>query len=359
VALVVLACVGEPDPEGNRTTWLVDSVPAIDIAASDPHGDVVLIDPVGGTVLSNGTIVIADRWGAAVHFFDARGVLVRSVGRRGAGPGEFSSLSWLGQCGEDSVVVWDGALGRATEIDQLGQIGRQYPIPTDPAMDTPPTFLTCSRHGTIAYLGTPSGYPARPGEFADVQAPLAIADADGQVTHQLGDVPAWDGRWVGRLTSIALSADYLYVGTAESAAVDAYRLNGKRQAIVPVPVAPRPPTRYHLERAVDALVMALGNRDERARMRRLMLERGHLPEYLPPYSALLTDPRGTLWVVLSVSGDPDTRLRGLDHEGRVVADLRVPADVKVFEVGHNYLLTLLADVDGQPHVALYRFARAR
>jgi hypothetical protein len=189
-------------------------------------------------------------------------------------------------------------------------------------------------------------------------APLFLADRAGNVTDVLGDVPAWDGRTQGRLTRIALSGDFLFVGTAESSAIDIYTLHGARQGLLQWAEAPRRATERHYQRAIDRLVMQLSVPDERDGVRSLIREVQPVAEYLPPYTELLADPGGTLWVVLSAPGDSVTRLRAIDQEGTASGELRIPVELRVFEVGNNYVLGAYEDATDEPHVALFRFRRS-
>jgi hypothetical protein len=263
----------------------------------------------------------------------------------------------LGQCGPDTVVVWD-RLDRATVLDREGGVVRQHPIPSHPGMGSPPTFLACSRTGVFAYLGVPRNFPTRIGQPIDMVAPLFLADTRGNVTRSLGDVPAWDGRTQGRLTRIALSHEGLFVGTAESSAVDRYGLDGARRAAVRWDGVRRRAAEHHYQAAIDRLVMGLSGADDRESARRLVRARQPVAEYLPPYTELLTGPDGTLWVVLSAPGDSLTWLRNFDPAGAMLGALRIRVELRVFEVGGDFVLGAYQDTLGEPHVAMFRFRRS-
>jgi hypothetical protein len=348
-----MACREVHRAVGVVNAWWIDSIPSVDISGTDSAGLPLLIDPVGATVLSDGQIVVADRWGTPLRYFDSTGRPIRAVGRSGPGPGEFSIPVWLGQCGPDTVVVWDRQY-RATVLDGAGRVIRQLPIPSDPAMGSPPRFLACSRTGRFAYLGAPRDFQI--GEPAMI--PLFLADRAGNVTDAPGDVPAWDGRTQGRLTRIALSDEFLYVGTAESSAVDIYTHDGIRRGVVQWAQPRRRATERHYRRAIDQLVMQLAAPDDRDRARRVVRERQPVAEYLPPYTELLTDPAGTLWVVLSAPGDSVSRIRAMDREGAALGELRIPVELRVFEVGNDYILGAYEDTTtDEPHVVVFRFRR--
>jgi hypothetical protein len=306
----------------------------------------------GATRLSNGVIVVADPGAPAIRFFDPSGRPLRTVGRGGQGPGEFTAPWWLGQCGADSVFVWDYAQQEMTVIDSAGRIAREYRVLRDPA------FFYCSRDGLFAiHLSPREPLPANE-KVPHQTAALWLADASGNYTRLLGEVPIGENRPLGKLTRIAVARDRLYVGTADSAFVDVYTLDGQRAGALPVGVAPRRPTERNYERAIDAQVAMLGDRETREAARRLLLEIP-MPEYRPPYTNLFADPGGTLWVVTSAPGDPVTELRAIGLDGRTLKVLRLPVELTVFEVGHDHLLGMYEDETGEQHVALYRLQQAR
>lgn len=82
-------------------------------------------------------------------------------------------------------------------------------------------------------------------------------------------------------------------------------------------------------------------------------------DQLPPYTAVLTDIEGMLWIVLSVSGDARTHLRALRDDGKVLGDVQIPKSLVVLEVGSEYVLGLRNGEDGEQHILLYRLNRDR
>lgn len=357
--------------------WSVDPKAIIDIAGTTPRGDVVLEFPVAGTRLASGVIVVADLSASKVRFFDQTGKLTKSVGQPGAGPGDFRQLMWLGQCAADSIFAWDYGLRRMTVISgSTATVARQYTIPADPAQRVgAPTTVSCSRAGRFAMQAP---MVPRPGNFIVVtpdstvlrgKSAIALADRGGNVTSSLGDLwfaemymtgrnggPRGGGfRPLGRTTSVALAGDRVYIGTADSAFVDVYAPDGKLVSAIPLGLTPRKASRQHLEGAIgDQLPMYPGQM--RASLREAMLALP-LPEYLPAYSALLTDPDGILWAVASAPGDTETQLVAVDANGKRVGDVRVPLQLAVFEVGRDYILGRYEDQQDEPHLALFRLRR--
>lgn len=60
-----------------------------------------------------GSLIVADMRQTSIRVFDEDGAFLRSVGRRGAGPGEFQRLQQVGMLG-DTIWVSDGELRRTT-----------------------------------------------------------------------------------------------------------------------------------------------------------------------------------------------------------------------------------------------------
>ncbi len=112
-----------------------------------------------------------------------------------------------------------------------------------------------------------------------------------------------------------------------------------------------------MERAVDADLSVVANVDLRNTARAQMLDALPMPAVLPPYSHLFADADGFLWVQTSWPGDSVTTLRALDAAGRILADVTIPKDMTIFEVGPDYVLGAYEDRIGEPHVALYGMHR--
>jgi len=330
----------------------VDSAPLIDVGAEGAAGEPAVLQAGAGTRLSNGVIVVADVAARAIVFFDSSGRLLRKAGREGRGPGEFLSAGWVGRCHGDSLFVWDRLQNRITVLDSAGKFARDYRTPGNPAT------MRCSRSGRFAIFMMPRnfGRPDPTGKSPRYTAPLWIADEAGDTLTSLGELPVGETRPLGKVSRIAMADDRVYVGTADSAFVDVYSLDGKRLPTIRVGTPVRAPTQRNYEKAIDASVVGLLDRNTRDAARRYMLKIP-MPERMPPYTALFADPRGTLWVVTSAPGDSATTLRAITPDNRILGDVHLPAGLRVLEVGQDYILGTYEDEDGEPHVAMYRLRR--
>jgi hypothetical protein len=119
------------------------------------------------------------------------------------------------------------------------------------------------------------------------------------------------------------------------------------------------PSRQNLEAAVSDIIASMHGppHDMLMQIRSQMLA-APPPERLPPYSDLLVDHAGLLWTVLSVPGDVDTRLRALTPAGVPVADLRIARNLRVYEIGEDYILGAYANDEGEQHVTVFTLRRS-
>jgi hypothetical protein len=349
----LVACKGESRNSARAVKqWSVDSLPAVVISATASDGSLGFLYTQAATRLPDGRIAVADAHDASVRLFDASGHHLRTIGRRGEGPGEFQAPTWIQRCATDSLYVWDAFQGRVTVLDDDGEYVRQYVEKHNPFE------LSCSPGGIVAGLTMPNvtGPPNAKGEA--YTAPLWLGDTRGNQKLEIGEVAFGENRPMGRLTRFAVTDDRLYVGTADSAYVDVYALDGKRLPPLSVGVSPRRPTRRNYERAIDGMTALVTEKGFRDNLKRQMLEIP-MPEYLPAYSAILADPAGIPWVVTSAPGDPETRLRAIGETGTVLGEVRLPVEMRVLEVGTDYLLGVREDDGGEQHVVLYRIRRNR
>lgn len=313
------------------------------------------VEPVFGwavdaTLLPGNRLVIADMSASELVFLDARGRLAKTAGREGQGPGEYQLLYWLEQCENQSLFAWDPGLARVAVLDDQGRFLRQFRPPGAPAR------LACTRQGRLlAVMRTRS--LQRPSSESPVHtAPVIIANSQGDSIGSLGEMRVGVNRPLGAVAQFAMSDDAVYFGPADSAVVHAFDHGGRWQRTIPVGKAGRPTAQHHYEAAVEHLIANRTSRSEKDMLRRQLLAIPR-PTTLPAYFALLVDPGGWLWVVTSPPGEGMTVLEGRRPDGTAAGELRLPAELQVFEVGHDYVLGAEATANGEQRILVWRFTR--
>jgi hypothetical protein len=351
VCLLACACSNQ-DQVSISARWTVDSVPLLDIGDTTLLGESTLQSARWATRLPGGNIVVGDQYGDALRFFDSDGTPIRVVGRAGEGPGEFGDITWADNCGTDSLFVWDYSRRRMIVFDTTGRFQREYRPQGEPQE------FSCSRMRSFAVIGFPLTYEPPSADGARMQAPVWLADAEGDSTHFVGIVPYGENRALGKLTRIALSDARFLVGTSDSAWVDVYDTLGVRIGALSIGTDPRVPTPTNYEVAIDRLIAITPISEFRERFR-AQYAAVPMPSTVPFYTDLRIDPLGLLWAVLSVPGDPQTLLRAMTESGELVADLALPMEMRIFEIGIDYVLGTYQDSLDVDHVLLYRLHRPR
>jgi hypothetical protein len=318
--------------------------------------------PAGATRFADGTFAVVDGMAPTIRFFDASGNLTRTAGRSGEGPNEFVNVNWMGQCGDGSATVFDFSLMRFTTVDATGRFVGQVPLRNRFALPRPPALLACARSGHLVVLLRIGGERIRGREISVLTAPLYLLPPEGNAIRVLEATPVieWVNdeatyRPVSFTTEFAVSDSLVYVARSDSTVVRLYTFDGDLASTLTLDLPRRAPTDLHVRRNAEELTAFLTDLDGRNQIieRYMDMER---PDALPYHNGLHLDPVGRLWVVLTFPGDTTTTLRAYTASGALMGEVRIRADLRVLEVGEDYVLGSFVDPETlEPRVALYGF----
>ena len=101
-------------------TWSVSKDALVSIGTVSDDSLYELSRAESAIMLSNGEFVVANRGSSQLRWYNAQGRYVRSIGRRGQGPGEFKSL-YVFEGRGDTIFVDDGMNRRVTRIAPDGR----------------------------------------------------------------------------------------------------------------------------------------------------------------------------------------------------------------------------------------------
>jgi outer membrane protein assembly factor BamB len=145
----------------NLQSWSISSDPIIEIGSVEGAGPDVFGRIESVAVLSAGTIVVADGLSSELRAFDQQGRHLWTAGRRGGGPGEFTSLDGAYVAEGDSIVVAGG--GRVMSIfGSNGAYARQFQLDSPPGeYPAGPIISGVTSEGTVigSALAMPSFEP--------------------------------------------------------------------------------------------------------------------------------------------------------------------------------------------------------
>lgn len=133
--LAVLSCIASgcaQDPSTNsprnRVIVVTDTLAAsvvLSIGAADGPDDRVVSRVFSGFIRHD-RIFVSNGGEPEIREYDLSGSLVRRIGRRGGGPGEFRHLTWITPLAPDSLVALDGRSSRVTVFDSTGTYVRSF-----------------------------------------------------------------------------------------------------------------------------------------------------------------------------------------------------------------------------------------
>jgi len=336
--------------------WVTDATPELDIRGENEAGDLLFEQARTATILSDGRIVIADMMALDLKFFDSSGELIRTVGRKGEGPSEFSDVDWLGRCGGDSLYVYDSRNTRLTVMDGTGAVARMNRLPATAEWIW--ASIACSPTGKFVAMAFPLHARIHlDGDSPFYKTATFLLDASGNVLDTLGEFPIFENRPLGKRTRMLVTDSTFLLATMDSSAIDVYGYDGQHSSTLFLGGPIRPMTEHHYRTGIISEVATQTTSSQgRAQFFDMLIDIP-MPEYLPPYSDVLLDSEGLVWAVLSLPGDSLTYLRATDVSGSIVADVQLPVEVHVYEIGQDYILAGYDAEDGQPHVVKYRMRR--
>jgi hypothetical protein len=285
--------------------------------------------------LSDGSILVSDGSAAEFRTFDSSGRFLRSFGGEGEGPGEFQELTKWAVTPGDTVLAWDGALGRLSTFLPDGSTHETKAIPL-PRRDLPSLVWEVLPDGQFLVLP----YTFRVGNFRE-----EIAEDTVTITYWSPTAPTQldtivnvpdrntyvDG--TSAMWRVPLSVPPVFHATPTavhlveggSFAFRTYTREGALQSSVRV-----------LEERVRVTDQIIGEykesqlrsaRSDRIRAaRRERMEELPLPDFLPALDRLMVGTDGTVWVRRYVPEPGDFLVwHSFKPDGEFLGTLEIPA----------------------------------
>lgn len=364
--LLIGACSATPTdrPLESAATWSVDSVPILSIGS--PKGDTTA--PIGVAVaayaVNDSEVVVADRGYYSLRYFDHSGRLMRTVGRRGDGPGEFEYQAWAFRCG-DSLFVQDIGHMEMMVFGLDGGFARTYrPTGPSPRFDLP-YKMACGPDQTFLNNGWDTVRVEKTSRVRG-STPYWLSDATGVVTRVLGSWPGSERLAsprgsrpfpLGKEPVMAVGRTRAYIGTADSFAIMVFDLDGNPLPAIAEPRAELATTPADIDRY--KLLDTLGKSDDYRQREIREWKTFQFPPTVPAYTAMVVDRADNLWVrAFPRSTANVVRWLIFDDSGKRIGSLDLPATFGVFEIGPDWILGIdTALLDGSQWVKMYRYRK--
>lgn len=394
--LVLLACLGACDVAaeadaaapagalvesraprwGQADAWRLDPAPEATIGTADGAPEYALANVVGAARLSSGRIVIANFTTLDLRYYDAWGRHVRTVGRKGNGPGEFRLVRGIGVV-RDTVLVWDPFANRVSRFDGTGTFAGSTSI--DISELVLPNLIGFLGDGSLLIRHDPNGEREnREGENASSVVYLRFSSETGARISTLGPYfgsevfTARAGRnWMsdhvifGRRSFVASTRTGFHRAVSDRFEATFFAADGAPLRTIRRPYTPVRATAADVGAKRDAMeetgeeILRMDS-DMATAQRRLMETIPHRST-LPAISQIRVDREDNLWMQAYVPPDADAAEWSVfDPEGHWLGVVAVPANLEVLEIGDDYLLGKTVDPsDDVERVVLHRLRKPR
>lgn len=350
-----------PDAVERATVWTIDSQPTLTIGALEGDSAYQLFRVGGAARLADGRVVILNAGTHQVRFFGTDGKHLRTVGRKGRGPGEFQSPFPLLHLPHDSIGVWDDSQQRITVFSPDGNLARVARLDR-PAINA--ELVGGFADGSLVMADfrfdvPKSGFVVAPAVLTRYSPKGVFSDSLGTYPwREIGMLDPVAGRIGSRTfaprTSTAIHGDRFWIGTAAEPTIEVRDQRGKLIRIVRWNPGDR------TVGADDARLQFEARNPSATPERRRAFEAIPVMERYPTHSRLIADREGNLWVQ-TYRRPTDTgpaRWLVFDAEGGLAARVELPARLEPFEIGRDYVLGVHPAEDDVERVVLHRLRGA-
>ena len=378
--------------ENQSPTWTVEAEwrlaasPAVDVGSDrDASPELFRVEDVIG--LGDGFAAI-NAASSEVLLFDAGGRLLRRIGGRGAGPGEFTRLRSLYRCGGDTLAVND--VTRVTYFDVHGNLVRTQSVVPAQADEFPRIQGSASDCTLLVMSGSSTPGPAR--AMTTRRSSHAFwAGLDRAPRDTIGFFPGQElvGTIIDGIDQFlylpwgidgvsAVAGHRFYFGSSDRAEIHVYARGSGLVQIIRWPWEPRPVSAEDRRLYDEKRLWLLERFSSGTQVAPLLSEVSGIPTTKPVFRSFLVDDEGNLWVRRYpdfIAGRPDLYDRDVplryspppgevpevyavfDAAGRWLGEVDVPADLIVRSVYRNQVIGVWKDELDVEHVRVYRLLK--
>jgi hypothetical protein len=141
----------------------------------------------------------------------------------------------------------------------------------------------------------------------------------------------------------AVAGNRFYFGPADSYELQVYGMTGQLQQIIRLPQVRRQVTEEDISGFRREQLERAGREGTRPAMER-MLSQMPYPEIMPPYSRLLVDVEGNIWVADYLANhEAEQTWRVFSPEGFYFGTVSVPSRMEVLQIGSDFVLGRSSD----------------
>lgn len=320
--------------------------------------------------LSEGRMLVVDDATRELRTYSPSGLLLRTAGGRGGGPGEFQGILLLRRFGRDSLLAFDLQLRRLSILDDGGNVARIVPF-----KGSVPQRVLGAVEGLLSNGNVVARWSSmeRDADRMIVNDQIVVTAPSGETVGVLGDFvggrivkePATGGGpatldmpLFDRRTFVVTSGDRIFVGDNSSPDIAVYDALGRRRSIVRTSPGMRPISASTRRRAIAARLDLRGiqgpQREIEARAQDAMISQKEMPSY----SAIVLSEEGLLWVREYAETVADAEhWRVYNDSGSEIGVVVMPDGFSMHSAGGSFVAGVWKDPDDVEHARVYRIRR--
>ena len=383
-------------PAWDGDGWSVSATPSLVIGRREGDERYLFGEVGGAVVLRDGRIAVLDTQGALVRVYSPEGEHIEDWGGHGEGPGEFSYPRSIFPYRGDSILVGEFVASSFTILDDQGRFGRSM-VPEmlmsfatewrrrmeEGDRSVTPSASCCRFWGPLPtgafLLSSPQMIPntGTGAKRASVTATIT-PDSGGAAetvgvyrgrTYQLGlqgrPLPFQFSPWF----NMVAGPDGYFATEGDAYSIDAYDTSGRLRRIIRLAREPRPVTdeiTAAYEAQLRERIFAPGAPIEGGSPEEVlaMMLAGPYPSHLPTFMSLHVDPEGNVWAVqLPYDGSDDGTASDMNEyfvfaaDGRHLGVVELPTNLRVFQIGADFILGTVSDDLDVDYVHLYHIEK--
>lgn len=356
--------IAENTADARGADWRLDGDPILEIGRIEGDGPDVFGSIRNIIWMATGDIAIADGRAREIRIFSEHGRYLRTFGRTGEGPGEFSQLWSIGAYRGDSLAAVDNLGGRVSVFAADAGFARSFTL-LRLSGAAAPNVVGWLNDGTLV-ISALSRSPTQ-GTSNETTVQLYTVSPTGELTQELGEFT--DHRRLGRngmalgfagQAEFATGDSLIWYGQSDHFELVARDQRGAIVRIVRLDRMPRAVTDDEIAEARSVVETSLAGSQSVTAQR---IRDTEFATTYPVHGAFFIDRMGKLWVEryrsnLLAAIDP-REWDIFDPDGRLTGHLAVPGGLRVQQAREDRLLGVYTDSLGVARLRVYRLSKSR
>ena len=323
--------------------WSVTETPSVQIGRREGSEEELLYSIVKVRSLGRDILVAQ---ATDLRVYSESGDLIRRMGGRGQGPGEFQQIASALPCGEQ-LFASELLPSRLTVFSPLGEAETVFvPHPEAPGRLNPFIMHACTPAGIV-------------GTESRVLVHLDLASLRLDTLMSYPGPETYEGLLVpfGRATLVLGADTLIYVVDTGMPEVRIFAHDGSLRRVFRIAQAPRAVTPDDISRIREQYLEDLPSSLEAEIRERL--DALTIPSTMPHFSELQVAPDGTIWLAAyqAFRDEPTTTWTVIGPDGRLLGEIDLPPDFTIHEIGNEDLLGVWTDEFDVQYVRRYQLRR--